>query len=248
MERTGIYKVGLTTSSANTLAGQQSLFSTDGESSKTIGQISSKLVLTSEARSVDRFPSSLAGQVKFVRDALDGKQAPSRLFIPDATLSNVEKARKQVMEKLLNRKQLALFQVSDDAEIEAAIRIVRDYKLRAAFIGSAFWSSYASELKELGIAIIAMPVKEGDYPVYMDDLVSCHASGVEVYFGGETGTQIRATAGIAVRHGMDSNWARFAITSGHTKLFPECEGRVSFRKERSRIFWFGRMIPSISQV
>jgi hypothetical protein len=206
-----------------------------------IGQIGAKVVLSSEARSVDRFPSSLAGQVKFVRDAFDGKQAPSRLFIPDATLTVLAKSRSEAIAKLLDRKQLALFQVSDEAEIEAAIRIVRDYKLRAAFVGSMSWSTYATELRELGVSIIAMPIKEGDFPVYLDDLVTCHKNGVDVYFGGETGLQIRATASLAVRHGMDSNWAKFAISNGHTKLFPGCEGKLGFKEGESAdfILWSG---------
>ncbi len=236
MERTGLFKVGLTTSSANTLAGQLSLVSTDLAPTKLVDRIGAKIVLSSEARNVDRFPSSLAGQVKFVRDALDGKRAPSRLFVPDATLSSIEKSRSEAIAKLRDRKQLAIFQVSDEAEIEAAIRIIRDHKLRAALIGSSFWSVYAAELKELAISIIAMPTKEGDFPVYMDELVACHKGGIDVYFAGETGTQIRATASLAVRHGMDPNWARFAISSGHTKLFPECEGKVGFKEGESADF------------
>ena len=241
MENTGLFKVALTTSSTNTLAGQLSLFSTDLEQSKLVGQIGAKIVLSSDARSADRFPSSLAGQVKFVRDAFDGKRAPSRLFIPDVTLSGLETSRSEAIGKLRDRKQLALFQVSDEAEIEAAIRIVRDYKLRAAFVGSTSWAAYTSDLKELGVAIITLPIKEGDFPIYIDDLVSCHKSGVDVYFGGETGIQIRATASLAVRHGMDANWARFAISNGHTKLFPECEGKLGFKEGESADFlvWSG---------
>ena len=241
MESTGLFKVALTTSSANTLAGQLSLFSTDLEQSKLVGQIGAKVVLSSDARSADRFPSSLAGQVKFVRDALDGKRAPSRLFVPDVTLTWMEKSKSEAISKLRDRKQLALFHVSDEAEIEAAIRIVRDYKLRAAFVGSMSWAGYASELKELGVAVIALPIKEGDFPVYIDDLVACHKSGVDVYFGGETGDQIRATASLAVRHGMDATWARFAISNGHTKLFPECEGRLGFKEGEPADFlvWSG---------
>ncbi|MCU0720536.1 MAG: hypothetical protein MUC83_12580, partial [Pirellula sp.] len=168
-------------------------------------------------------------------------RASSRLFIPDATLTGMEKSKRDAIGKLRDRKQLALFQVSDEAEIEAAIRIVRDYKLRAALIGSMSWSAYASELKELGIAIIALPVREVDFPVHVDDLVACHKSGVDVYFGGETGVQIRATASAAVRHGMDANWARFAISSGHTKLFPECEGKLGFKEGEAADFlvWSG---------
>jgi imidazolonepropionase-like amidohydrolase len=241
MEGTGLFKVALTTSSANTLAGQLSLFSTDLNHSKLIGAIGAKLVLSSEARSLDRFPSSLAGQVKFVRDALEGKRTISRLFVPDATLSEMEKSKTDAINKLLERKQLAIFQVSDEAEIEAAIRMVRDYKLRAAFVGSTSWGGYSAELKELGIAIIASPVKEEDFPIYIDDLVVCHKSGVDVYFGGETGVQIRATAGLAVRHGMDANWARFAIFNGYTKLFPECDGRLGFMEGEPADFlvWSG---------
>lgn len=241
MEGTGLFKVALTTSSANTLAGQLSLFSTDLNQSKFVGAIGAKLVLSSEARSVDRFPSSLAGQVKFVRDALENKRTVSRLFVPDATLFEIEKSKIDAITKLRDRKQLAIFQVTDEAEIEAAIRIVRDYKLRAAFVGSTSWADYSAELKELGIAIIASPVKESDFPVYVDDLVACHKSGVDVYFGGDTGVQIRATASLAVRQGMDANWARFAICNGHTKLFPECEGRVGFMEGESADFliWSG---------
>lgn len=241
MEETGLFKIALATSSSNTLAGQLSLFSTDLKQSKLVGPLGAKIVLSSEARSVDRFPSSLAGQVKFVRDALDGKRTPSRLFVPDATLLEIDKSKDYAIGKLRDRKQLAIFQVSDEAETEAAIRVVREYKLRAAFVGSTSWAEYSAELKELGVAVIALPIKEDDFPTYMDDLVSCHKSGVDVYFGGDTGVQIRATASLAVRHGMDANWARFAISNGHTKLFPECEGKLGFKEGESAdlLVWSG---------
>ncbi len=241
MEETGLFKIALATSSSNTLAGQLSLFSTDLQQSKLVGPIGAKIVLSSEARSADRFPSSLAGQVKFVRDALEGKRMPSRLFIPDATLSAMEKSKSDAISKMRDRNQLTIFQVSDEAETEAAIRIVRDYKLRAAFVGSTSWADYSAELKELGVAVIALPIKDGDFPVYIDDLVACHMSGVDVYFGGETAVQIRATASLAVRHGMDANWARFAISNGHTKLFPECDGKLGFKEGESADFlvWSG---------
>jgi imidazolonepropionase-like amidohydrolase len=250
IEATGLGLVALTTSSSNTFAGQLSVFSLDGERSRVVGQVASKIVLTNDARSVDRFPSSLAGQTKFVRDTFAGKRLPSRLFVPDATLSKIDEAKGAVITKILDQSQLVLFQVDGEAEIEAALRLVRDFKLRAAFFGSKNWAGYAPELKELGVAVIALPVRDADYPVYMDDLVTCHRAGVEVYFGGDTGLQIRATASLAVRHGMDPDWARFAVTHGLAKLYPQAAASTGLQADQSAelLVWSGDPLNLSSKI
>lgn len=250
IEPTGLGLVALTTSSSNTFAGQLSVFSVDGDRSRVVGQVASKIVLTNDARSVDRFPSSLAGQVKFVRDTFEGKRLPSRLYVPDATLSKIDEAKGAVITKILDQSQLVLFQVNDEAEIEAALRLVRDFKLRAAFFGSKNWAGYAPELKELGVAVIALPVRDADYPVYMDDLVTCHRAGVEVYFGGDTGLQIRATASLAVRHGMDPDWARFAVTHGLAKLYPQAAASTGLQTDQSAelLVWSGDPLNLTSKI
>ncbi|XZE20632.1 amidohydrolase family protein [Pirellulaceae bacterium SH449] len=250
IDATGLGLVALTTSSSNTFAGQLSVFSVDRDRSRVVGQVASKIVLTNDARSVDRFPSSLAGQVKFVRDTFEGKRLPSRLYVPDATLSKIDEAKGAVIAKILDQSQLVLFQVNDEAEIEAALRLVRDFKLRAAFFGAKNWAGYASELKESGVAVIALPVRDADYPVYMDDLVTCHRAGVEVYFGGDTGLQIRATASLAVRHGMDPDWARYAVTHGLSKLYPQAAASTGLQTDQSAelLVWSGDPLNLTSKI
>lgn len=219
LEKTGIHRVALSTSSANTLAGQMALTSISNKRANHHTGLASKVVLSEESRSNERFPSSLAGQIRFVRDFLDGRLATSRLFIPNDTLQQIKMQREQVMKQILERKQLVLFQVSEDAETESALRLVREYKLRAAFYGSKNLARYGEELSSLGVSVIVAPVKELDYPTYAKDMVACHQKGVPLFFAGENGIQLRTTASLLVREGMSVDEARNALIYGSKRLF-----------------------------
>lgn len=217
--KSGLHSVALATGSTNTLPGQISLFTLSGDGAPIAPAMGSKIVLSSEARTAERFPSSLAGQVKFVRDALSMKMEPSRLFVPEKTIEFLTVQKQEVMKQLLGQTQVALFWVSNDAEVEAALQIIEQFKLKGALAGYRNVARYADRLKQLNVSVVTLPLGEADFPQYLAELATCHAKGVAVYFAGDHGDQIRLSAAKAVQAGVSKDWALQAITSGVENLY-----------------------------
>lgn len=245
----GLQKVALTTGSTNTLPGQISLFSLAGEGEAIVSAVGSKIVLSGEARSPERFPSSLASQTKYVRDALSMKVESSRLFVPDSTLDYIGKMKKEVLSKLLDRSQVALFWVTNDAEIEAALQLVQQYNLKAAFAGSRRWSSYAERLIESKVSLIVLPLRETEFANYMSDVADCHIKGIPVYFAGEHGDQLRLSAAKAVQAGVSEAWALQAITDGLQRLYAVdmSVGGIRVGSAADMVVWSGNPLDMTSR-
>lgn len=198
---------------------------------------------------MERFPSSLAGQAKFVRDALSMKIEPTRLFVPERTVEHITTLKKEVMKKLVGQAQVAIFSVTNDAEVEVALQIVEQFKLKASLVGARNFRKYADRLKALNVSVIAQPPQEADFPHYMSDFVSCQGSGVAVYFAGENGFQLRLSAARAVQTGMSEAWALQALTNGIENLYGTELYGSSFKTGNTAdlIVWSGSPLDLTSQ-
>jgi hypothetical protein len=219
LRETGVFSVAFATATSNTLSGQISLVSMEGSGTVLLPSAAVQIVVNDSSRRPDRFPSSLVGQVKLVRELLDGKVNPSRLYIPGESLDRLSQSKQSVAAQLVSGKQLALFQVSTDAEVNASLSIIEQFKLNAALMGAREWSPFVDRLKALGVSIIAKPTTDTDYQWYYEELVQCHAKGVPVYFGGDTALQLRATASQCVRQGMPSTAALRSLTQAARMLY-----------------------------
>jgi hypothetical protein len=191
----------------------------EGSGTVSLPSAAVQIVVNDSSRRPDRFPSSLVGQVKLVRELLDGKVNPSRLYIPGESLDRLSQSKQSVAAQLVSGKQLAIFQVSTDAEVNASLSIIEQFKLNAALMGAREWSPFVDRLKALGVSIIAKPITDADYQWYYEELVQCHAKGVPVYFGGDTALQLRATASQCVRQGMPSTAALRSLTQAARMLY-----------------------------
>jgi imidazolonepropionase-like amidohydrolase len=248
IEKSGLHSVALATGSTNTLPGQISWFTLSGDGAPIVSALGSKIVLSSEARTAERFPSSLAGQVKFVRDALSMKMEPSLLFVPEKTIEFLNTQKQAVMKQLLEQKQVALFWVSNDAEVVAALQIIEQFKLKAAIAGYRNLASYADRLKGLNVSVIALPLSEADFPQYFAEIATCHSKGVAVYFAGDHGDQIRLSAAKAVQAGVSKDWALQAVTSGVQKLYgTQASGGLNVGNEADFIVWSGNPLDLTSR-
>lgn len=248
VQNTGLHVVALATGSTNTLPGQLSLFAMSDDASPISAPVAAKIVLSAEARSADRFPSSLAGQVKFVRDALSLNVEPSRLFIPEKTTEYLTSQKQDVMKNLLEQSKVAFFWASNDAELEAALQIVEQFKLKAAVAGHRDIGKHAERLKALNVSVVAVPLLETDFPQYVEGLVDCHRQGVAVYFAGDHGDQIRLSAAKAVQAGVSKDWALQVITSGIQKLYgTQITSGMTMGNNADLIVWSGNPLDLTSQ-
>jgi imidazolonepropionase-like amidohydrolase len=219
LQETGVFSVAFATATSNTLSGQISLVSMDGSGSVLFPAAAVQIVVNDSSRRPDRFPSSLVGQVKLVKELLGGKINPSRLYIPTESLDRLSQSKQSIATQLVAGKQLAIFQVSTDAEVNAALSIIEQFKLKAALMGAREWTPFIDRLKALGVAIIAKPASDTDYQWYYEELVLCQSKGVPVYFGGDTALQLRATASQCVRQGMPSSTALRSLTQAASMLY-----------------------------
>jgi imidazolonepropionase-like amidohydrolase len=239
LQETGVFSVAFATATSNTLSGQISLVSMDGSGSVMLPAAAVQMVLNDSSRRPDRFPSSLVGQVKLVKELLGGKINPSRLYIPTESLERLLQSKQSIATQLVAGKQLAIFHVSTDAEVNAALSIIEQFKLKAALMGARQWTPFLDRLKALGVAVIAKPASDTDYQWYCEELVLCQSQGVPVYFGGDTALQLRATASQCVRQGMPSSVALRSLTQAASMLYgaPAPPSGLSAGSQANVVIW-----------
>ncbi|MBL8889656.1 MAG: amidohydrolase family protein [Planctomycetaceae bacterium] len=89
MLESGLTGLHLANSPTNVIAGQSAWITLDGANSSTLGNrtaAAEQWTLSGSARSEERYPASLVGQVAMVRSRLAGQLKESTLFLPDAAL------------------------------------------------------------------------------------------------------------------------------------------------------------------
>lgn len=204
---------------ANPIAGTASVVRLGSDDIVAQRSAASKFVLSGAARSVNRFPSSLAGQLQLVSQSMSGELLESRLFVPSNVLQRLEKQRLDSFAAVANGQQKVLLVVDSDAEIRSALDLIERFKLKAALVGPRQLDSYIERIKALDVTIIARPVVLADYDWYVQDLAKASQAGIEVLFAGNDPEQIRLTAALAVQAGMRHSAALSGLCAGPAKYF-----------------------------
>lgn len=219
MQSEGVYALGFATGSRNPMSGQISMVSTNDAASVLLPATAAKIVLNESSRRADRFPSSLAGQVKLVRDVFEGKILESRLYLPTETLERWSRLKQELAQRVQQRELPAVFEITEDAELDAALDLIERYRLRAALFGAKEWKPHADRIRALNVAIIAKPLDADSYSREATDLLACHRLGIPIGFSGDTGLQMRATASAMVRAGMPTEPALQALVLGSSLVY-----------------------------
>ncbi len=220
----GFLRVGFAPGSANVVAGavcRVRLGAADPIRGK---PCAIKFVLAGSARSTERFPGSLAGQVNFLRGiletrgTLDRDGLRDRVFAPPAIQQAQRDARQQPIVSVLRRQSTALFQANSPTEIRAAIQLIEGFKLRGVLVNPDEIAPFIDDLVRLDIGVIARPVRVSDYDRYLDGLAAASAAGVPIAFGTPSSEEPRITAAMLVNAGMTGEAALAGLTSGGAKL------------------------------
>jgi imidazolonepropionase-like amidohydrolase len=219
LQSEGVYSLGFATGSKNPMAGQISMVSTNDAASVLLPATGAKIVLNESSRRADRFPSSLAGQVKLVRDTFEGKIPDSRLYLPSETLERWSRLKQELAQRVQQRELPAVFEITEDAELDAALDLIERYRLRAALFGAKEWKPRADRIRALNVAIIAKPFDTNSYSREATDLLACHLLDIPIGFSGDTGLQMRATASAMVRAGMPPEPALQALVLGSSLVY-----------------------------
>ena len=213
----GLLRCLLAPGNSNPIAGQASLARLSN--SATVSNSSClKLVMSSTARNPNRFPSSLAGQIKLIRQTLRGSALESRLFVPLVVSSQLAEIRSRAIEAAKGGGRV-LIVASTDAEVRAALDLVEDFELKAVLATPGQLAPFVKRLAKLEIPVIARPMFEGDYQWYVDDLAYASGQGVQLLFAGDRPEQLRLTASACVAAGMTHDAALAGLCYGPDEVF-----------------------------
>ncbi len=210
----GLLRALVAPSDSNTLSGSASLVQL-GAKEQVVSRIAAtKFSMSGSARSISRFPSSLAGQSQLIRQSLDGQLLDTRLYIPKAAQERLAKERADRLKAIASGETLAIISASSDADMRAALDLIESRKLKAAMVGPQQLAPFIDRLKSLDVTVIAKPVAVADYNWYCQDLADASQAGVTVCFAGENAQQLRLTAALATESGMSPSAALSGLCFG----------------------------------
>lgn len=212
--KSGILCALLVPGDANPVAGAGSLLRLGADEPVWKQSVASKIVLSDEARSVNRFPSSLAGQIQLVRQSLKGELLESRVYLPETVRERLESKRSSALKALKDGHRPVLIRAETDAEIRAALQLVDSYRFKAWLVGPEQLKFFAERIRQSGVGVIARPLTGNDYDWYLRDLAEVSRLGVPVLFSGENAVQLRMTAALAVEAGMEPSAALASLFYG----------------------------------
>lgn len=199
-----------------------------------------KFVLTAAARTSERYPVSLGGQVELVHSRLFGAEATTNMHLPPAVAAALFAQRDQALQAVRDRRLPAIFEAHTRAEIRAALRLIAEHKLRGVLLMPREVDELAEEIRHAGVAVIMGPVKPQDPEHLTKGLVALGTAGVPICFGGEP-ADMRLAAAWLVNYGMPRAVARLALV-GHpaaTLGLPEGTNRLQAGDAADFVLWTG---------
>ncbi|GAB5404121.1 MAG: hypothetical protein Aurels2KO_23520 [Aureliella sp.] len=210
----GLLRALLAPSDANTLSGSASLVRLGAKEPIVSRIAATKFSMSDEARSISRFPSSLAGQSQLIQQSLNGQLLDTRLYIPQAAQERLAKERLDRLKSIASGETLAVIAASSNADMRAALDLIESRKLKAAIIGPQQLTPFVDRLKSLNVTVIARPIVVNDYNWYCQDLADASNAGVTICFAGEDAEDLRLTAAMAVESGMSPTAALISLCFG----------------------------------
>ncbi len=217
----GMLRALLSPGGSNTLAGQASVIRLGARDPVLVRDATMKFNLTASARSAERFPASLAGQLQLIKESLAGQLLDTRLYLPQSVQKRLAEQRSEKLTSVASGKTWTLLAVTSDADIRGALDLVEHQKMQAALVGAGQLAPFVERIKALNVSVIARPVGVSDYNWYPQDLANTARGGVDIFFAGETAEQLRLTAAMATEAGMASASALASLCFGPERLFPK---------------------------
>ncbi len=214
----GMLRALLSPGDANTLAGRSSVIRLGAKQQILERDATMKFTLTNSARSTERFPSSLAGQLQLIKESLSGQLLDTRLYLPIAVQERLARQRSEKLTAVASGKTWTLIAVSSDEDIRAALDLVEHQQLKAALLGAGQLAPFLERIKALNLSVIARPTSVSDYNWYPQDLANASRAGIDVCFAGETAEQLRLTAALATEAGMAPTSALAGLCYGPDEL------------------------------
>ena len=208
---TGLFGLHLVNSPSNVIAGQSAWLSLGQLKLEQLSRsqpAAEQWTLSGAARSEERYPATLVGQVAMVRQRLNGQLSESTLVLPAAALQKLSQQKAAQLEAIQTGKRPVFIDARTDAEIDAAIRLVTETKVQAWICGPNQLRPFIKQLADLHMGVVVLPPNDRTYDWYFQDLVQAYNAGVPCLLSGEDGSALRTTAAALVNAGLDPVVAR----------------------------------------
>ncbi len=219
MVQGGVLRALLAPGDSNPIAGMAGVIRLGAEDLVARSDAAFKLVLSSGARSLESFPSSLAGQTQLLSQSILGELLPSRVYLPPAVEGRLAARRQTALAALVDGKQLVILVAEIDAEIRSALDLIERHGLRAALVGARQLEPFIHRIRSLNVSVIARPITAADYDWYAADLAAASEAGIPIAFAAESPEQLRLTAALAVEAGLGHDAALGGLFQSPTELF-----------------------------
>jgi imidazolonepropionase-like amidohydrolase len=256
MVKSGVTAVHLVNQPINVVAGQTTWKRLDPRGAADLAQrqgsrtvAAEQWALTEAARSVERYPASLVGQVAMVRERLRGGEIATTLYLPDSALQKLLQSRRAQQQAIRDGQLPVLIAATRDGEIEAALKTVSGSGARVWLYGPAQLQPFVNRLAEQKVGVIAPVVVEDQYDWYMDDLWAAQQAGVPVLLAGDSGWALRATAAGLVARGMEPEAGLRMLMIEPGKVFePLTPSGLNVGAPADLLIWSGHPLDLTSRI
>jgi imidazolonepropionase-like amidohydrolase len=226
-------------STANVVAGMAGTLRT--AETETAMDSGMKFVLSASARNSERYPVSLVGQIELISARLRGSASHTELYIPSALQAKLVAQREENIRDVRSGSTNAYFEAHTCAEVRAALRLIKEYRLRGVIVQPRQVEEIADEIHTANVPVIIGPVRSSDSEKTRTGLAQLGKSGVPVAFGSGDAVEIRNTAAWLGNAGLPRNAARRGLVAQPAEAFglPAGTGRLSPGDAADFVVWDG---------
>lgn len=180
--------------------------------------IANQFVLGGSARNRERFPASLNGQVRMIRDLFDGDLVASRIYLSDSIARAIAAEKVACVNEVVAGKRKSVFIANDKVEIRSAIALAQANKLSPAIASTGPVGDLADELVDSNAGLMVIPVSTDSYGSRLSQTKTAVDAGLAIGFVGDSAKQVRTTASMLAAAGVPAEQILLGLTEGGAGL------------------------------
>ncbi|HMO15697.1 MAG TPA: amidohydrolase family protein [Pirellulaceae bacterium] len=202
MSTGGFLHIGFSPTDASTSAGSVGQIRL-GPSPKIIdAHIASKFVLTQSARSLERYPASLIGQVEMLNQLLQSQIPTSRMYVSAAMARAYASQTLQLMDRVKQGDAQVLFVAGSPLELQMALHLTSLHQLRGSLLVDSITADLVNEVVDSKLGLIIASFRGVEFDRYLEDLAKYIQADVRIGFSGEDPQEVRSTAAMLASIGV----------------------------------------------
>lgn len=180
--------------------------------------LAAQFVLSGDARTTERYPSSLNGQLEMLRGLFDGQPSDSVIYV------SAELAKAIAAEKIANVKAAiggqrgSIFVANSSLEIRSALALADEFKIAPVIVTNGRVGEHAEQLAAQKCSLVVPQFNGSEFDSRLHQFIMAHQAGVPLAFSGTSSEKIRMTAALLANAGLPASDALTALTSGGAEV------------------------------